>query len=366
MKIETIELRDWRSFESASFQFSPGMNFVYGPNGLGKTNLLESIAYLSFARSFRHSQDRDLIRNSCTKAEVCGIFTSEGDRYTRKVEAVVTPKGKQIRVDDSKARTLSSFAGTVLTKVFEPKSVFLFKDEPSERRKLIDETLCSMDPKYLYSLQRYRKVLRERNQALITQADDEVMMILTNELVRISYPIVQGRLSLIRSLDDVGNTYFKKLFDTESKLRFAYRTNAMVDDDQMAYQDRMLAQFEREKSRERIRRATLIGPHRDDLVAYLDDKSLGAHGSQGQNRLASLSVTLALASLVRDRKGNDPILILDDVLSDLDKDKQQRLLDTVGEFQQAIISGSVLEDLPKGSNLIDIGEMRRNEMEGGR
>lgn len=365
MKIESIELKDWRNFESSSFQFSPGINFVFGPNGFGKTNLLESIAYLSFARSFRHSQDKDLIRNSCTKAYVCGIFTSESERYTKKVEAIIAPRGKQINVDEKKMRTLSSFVGTVLTKVFEPKSVFLFKDEPSERRKLMDETLCSIDPKYLYSLQRYKKVLRERNQALATQADEEVMAVLTNELVRVAYPIIQARIELVKDLNSNGNNYFQNLFDTQSKLRFTYKTSTVVDDDSSTYTQQMLNLFDRKKSYERIRRATLIGPHRDDLVAYLDDRPLGTHGSQGQNRLASLAVTLALARLVKEQSKDDPILILDDVLSDLDKDKQQKLLDTVRSFQQVIISGSVLDDLPKGSNLIDMEEIRRKEMEGG-
>ena len=231
MKIDSIQVKDWRNFQEASYQLKPGLNFITGQNGCGKTNLLEAISYLSFARSFRKSPDRDLIRNSCSKAYVKGIFTCESEKYSKQVEATLTTSGKQIKVDGKKAKTLSSFVGTVLTMVFEPKSVFLFKDEPSERRKLMDETLSSIDSKYLYSLQRYRKVLRERNQALVTMADDEIVGVLTNELIRVSFPLVQSRLSLIKELGVKGDKYFQQLFGSSSKLRFTYRTNTIVDDD---------------------------------------------------------------------------------------------------------------------------------------
>lgn len=354
MRIDSLALKDWRNFSESTFQFAPGLNIVTGANGCGKTNLLEAVGYLAFARSFRKSPDRDLVRNGGSKASIKGIFMSAKEKYSLSVEATLNGSGKQIRVDGKKAKTLSSFVGTVLTTVFEPKSVFLFKDEPSERRKLMDETLSAINPKYLYSLQRYRKILKERNQALVTMSDDEVLNVLTTELIRCSYQVVLNRLSLVKSLDQNANSFFQRFFGVGAKLRFTYRTNTIVTDSQEEYQKKMEEQFSRKKSYERIHRMTMIGPHRDDLAAYLDDKPLGSYGSQGQNRLASLAVTLALAKLMKDKKGEDPILILDDVLSDLDSEKQMKLLETARDFQQVLLSGSYLKDMPNDFNKIVI------------
>lgn len=368
MKLHSLVLKDWRNFPEETFEFEPGLNVITGDNGCGKTNLLEAVGYLSYARSFRKSPDKDLVRAGVSKASVKGIFSLDREKYSLAVEALLSASGKQIRVDGKKVKTLSSFVGTVLTAVFEPKSVFLFKDEPSERRKLMDETLSAMSPKYLYSLQRYRKILKERNQALITMSDEEVLSVLTAELIRCSYQVAINRLHLIQSLDKNANVYFRRFFDGPTRLRFTYKTNTLICDSQEEYQKKMEEQFNRKKSYERIHRTTIIGPHRDDLAAYLDDKPLGSYGSQGQNRLASLAVTLALAKLIKEKKGEDPILILDDVLSDLDSEKQGKLLETAQDFQQVLLSGSSLKDLPKDAHTILIGEKQNssNVDEGGK
>lgn len=340
MVVRTLKLVDWRNFACESFSFAPGLNLIVGENGAGKTNLLEAVSYLSFARSFRKSPDRDLVRNGASKASLEGVFQRDDEKYSLKVEALLNASGKQIRVDGKKVKTLSSFVGSVLTVVFQPQSVFLFKESPSERRRLLDETLSSVDGKYLYSLQRYRKVLRERNQALTTSFDEEVMAVLTRELIRCSYPVVARRLALVEELQRLADPFFAKLYGEGEKLRFAYRTNTPATESAQGYADKMAELYERRKSYERIHRLTLVGPHRDDLAAYLSDKPLGSYGSQGQNRLASLAVTLSLAKLVKEKRGEDPILVLDDALSDLDEEKQEKLLETAKDFEQVLLSGS--------------------------
>lgn len=363
MRIDSIQLTDWRNFEEALFEFEPGVNLILGANGSGKTNLLEAVGYLSFARSFRKSADKDLIKNGAEEAFIKGVISSATQIYKMAVEAQIKSAKKKIMVDGKKESKLSSFVGTVLTMVFEPKSVFLFKDEPSQRRRLMDEVLSSTDPKYLYSLQRYKKVLKERNQALLAKADDEVITFYTEQLIRFSYQLVNSRVELVKTLERLGNEYFKKLYGEDLKLVFKYRTTTLIADDMEEFSEKMKDEFDKKKSYERIHRMTIIGPHRDDLTAYIDGKPVGSYGSQGQNRLVSLAVTLALGKLCKEKKGEDPVLILDDVLSDLDEEKQERLMDTVKDFEQVLLSGSSIAKSVAGANIIKIDS--RKEVEEG-
>lgn len=353
MWLKELDLFDWRNFHQDTLNLGEGLNYIHGPNGSGKTNLLEAAAYLAYARSFRKTSDKGLINSQAKAASIKGTFVFGTSSLTKTVEARLEDGAKQVKVDGKKVDTLSSFMGTILVSVFDPRDVFLFKGEPSERRKVMDETLSAISPNYLYSLQRYKKLLRERNQALAQRSDSEVLGVLTNELLASAYRITQERLGLVRFVDKTAPEYFQKLFGDGAKLSFKYRTNSSISDSLEIFRKEMLFQFERRKSQEAIRRATVIGPHLDDLSAYLDGNSLASYGSQGQNRLASLSLTLSLAALMKEKKGEAPILILDDVMSDLDGEKKKRLLDTIAPMGQSLISGND-KDLPESALSIGI------------
>lgn len=353
MRLDHLDLFDFRNFPSVSLDLGDGLFYLYGPNGAGKTNLLEAIAYLAFARSFRKSQDKDLIRLGQAKATIQGRFSYESETYTKTVEAIVQPMGKALKTDGKKVNALSSFVGTVLVTVFDPKKVFLFKGEPSERRKAMDECLSLIDPKYLYSLSRYKKLLKERNQALIQRQDEEVLDVLARELIAQAYNLSQARLKLVEYVNVHASTRFRALFGGEATLSFKYRTNVPVEPDYAKFQEAMLGLFDEKKSIEAIRKATAIGPHLDDLTASLNGTPLASFGSQGQNRLAALSFFLALADMIADAKKEKPILILDDVLSDLDADKKANLIQAVTPMGQVFVSGS-REDSPKGCRPIRV------------
>lgn len=352
MQIKKLELYNWRNIQNVSLDLSPKITFVRGPNGAGKTNLLEAIWYLAYARSFRKLPDSNLIKKGEKEASVKGEFVEEND-FVHDISIKLRSSNKRVEIDNKKINTLSSYIGTILISAFEPKKVFFFKNEPSERRRVMDETLSAIYPEYLYSLSRYKKLLKERNKLIYQNGDADMIQVLTNELIKFSYQLVIHRKELIDYLNNVGDMYFKRLFKEDSKLRFEYKTNTCDSTSFNEYKEAMLTNFFERKSYEMIRRTTLIGPHYDDMVGYLNDLPLSNYASQGQNRLASLSIVLALKDLMQERKNKVPILILDDVLSDLDDVKQKRVCEAIRNCGQVILTGNQ-QDMYSDFDYIDI------------
>jgi len=353
MQIKKLSLYNWRNFNSLSLDLSPRITFIHGQNGTGKTNLLESIWYLAYSRSFRKANDSNLIRFGESKASILGMFEMDGNEYDKSVSIQISKYGKKVEVDNKKVKTLSSYVGTILISAFDPKKVFFFKNEPAERRKTMDETLSAIYPEYLYSLSRYKKILKERNQIIYQNGDEDILNVLTQKLIKFSYQIVIHRNELIEYLNIKANMYFHHLFPSGGQLKFKYKTNAPVKLDYSPYQEEMMKRFEENKSKENIRRMTVIGPHFDDLIGSLDEAQLSNFASQGQNRLASLAVVLALKDLMEEKKHQIPILLLDDVFSDLDSNKRKLLSELLQNKGQVVITGNQ-DERYEGFNYIEV------------
>ena len=353
MRIRELKLASWRNIREADISFAPGLNFVSGPNGAGKTNLLEAVAYLGQARSFRRALDRNLIMEGEKTAAIRGVFEVESEVYTRAVDIVITPQAKSISVDGKRFKTISTYFGNVSTISFDPRRVFLFKSEPSERRRALDEACAAIDAKYLRALSRYKRLLKQRNQALSQGADDDVLAAYNGQLIACAYQLIRRRLDLVARASELAGTLFTQLFDPQAKLSLTYRTSMPRADDFDMFKSEAQGLFERRRSLERIRRATSIGPHLDDLECRLDDRPVQIYGSQGQNRLASLAFILALAQIIGQERGDPPILVLDDVLSDLDDIRKRALIEAVSHLGQAIVSGSAT-DAPTDAHIISV------------
>ncbi|HBR86191.1 MAG TPA: hypothetical protein DEA32_03330 [Firmicutes bacterium] len=340
MRIRRLGLKDYRNFEEADIAFKPGLNFICGPNGAGKTNLLEAIAYLGQVHSFRKSLDRDLIRVGQKMAMIHGEFDSNLDSYTKIVDVTISPQSKLVKLDGKRMKTISAFYGSIAVTCFDPRRVFLFRSEPGERRKAIDEALSSIYPKYLYTLSRYRMLLKLRNQALQQRCDDDVVGAYTRELISNSYRLVCNRKELLTKADALAGPTFSDLFGGGARIAISYRTDMPDIDDYETFRAQAEDNFERKRSIERTRRMTALGPHLDDVICTIDGKPISSFGSQGQNRLASLSFILALAKIIGDSKKDYPILVMDDVLSDLDEKRRGNLLSLAEKLGQTIISGN--------------------------
>lgn len=341
MFIRKLILNNFRNYHHLESEFAENGIFITGNNGIGKTNILEAIYYLTLGRSFRKSEDKDLILNGEKEASVYLVFHSESDQKDHTLSCVIGNGYKIFSYDDEKIKSLSKILGKLLAVYYDPSLVFFFKGEPMERRRLLDATLSQLSPEYLYALTRYRKILKERNQALVQNYDPDVTLVLRNELINLAYRIVKERKDLCKTLSAGVKEYYNKLFGEGHTLKLTYKTTSPLEDDQEAFVKESIALFEHNQSLENMRKTTLIGPHRDDLMAALDGNELAGYGSQGENRIASLSLKLSILDDVTKKLNNRPILLLDDVTSDLDDRRTENLLSCINQKgQQVFVTGT--------------------------
>ena len=202
----------------------------------------------------------------------------------------------------------------------------MFKDDPQERRRFLDETLGVLSKDYLYTLSRYKKILKERNTALSqSEYDRDVLAVLTKELIKCDYIIAKQRFGLVERLNTLVDEIFREI-EPNKKLELKYVSTLPNITDSKTFMEQVEILFEKKKSEEAIKKCTLIGIHRDDLKAKIDNQDLDSYCSQGQNRLATFALKMAVAKLIEEIKGEKPIIILDDVLSDLDITRCKNIL----------------------------------------
>lgn len=343
MHVRKLILNHFRNYDHLELEFPQDATFLSGDNGIGKTNILESIYYLTMGRSFRRAEDQSLIQKGFDQASIYLIFQSEKDQKEHSISCLITKRGKMFSYDDQKVKSLSKILGKLSAICYDPSLVFFFKGEPAERRKLLDQTLCQLDPKYLYALSRYRLLIKERNTALQRDLDPDIIRVYRDELINVSYRIVKERKDLIRSLEKPCSDYYKKLFGENHELKLLYKTSCSIEDEQEFFAKEMTDLFVKNKSIENIKKVTVIGPHRDDLMASLDGNELLTYGSQGENRIATLSLKLALLDRQTTLTGERPILLLDDVTSDLDAQRTKNLLSCIQQDgQQIFVTGTAI------------------------
>jgi DNA replication and repair protein RecF len=344
MFVKSLTLTNFRNYSHLDCKFTDTRIFINGANGIGKTTILEAIYYLTLGRSFRKAEDSELIRKGEKEASIYLVFHTEKDDKDHTLSCVIGQGYKAFAYDNEKVRSLSKILGLLTAVYYDPSLVFFFKDEPQERRKLLDATLSQLSPEYLYAISRYKKLLKERNAALVQGYDTDIIAVLKNELINLSYRIVKDRKELISSLSNPVSDYYKKLFGEDKNLALTYITTCPLDDDQTSFVKNSQELFKKNQSLENIRKMTLIGPHRDNLTANLNDKDLASYGSQGENRLASLSLKLAIKDLLAKKLGQEPILLLDDVTSDLDETRCSNLLHTINEKGQVFVTGTKVSE----------------------
>lgn len=346
MRISRLVLHHFRSYDSLDVSFPSAKNYFLGHNGKGKTNILEALNFLSLGRSFRTRDTSSLIKEGSKEASLYIEYENER-KEMHSLSCLLSKDTKTFASDGEKVTSLSKILGKLLTIVYDPSLVFFFKDEPERRRKLLDEALSQTSKEYLYALGRYKKLLKERNAALAQNYDRDVINVLRDELINLSYRISNERKKLVKDLSGKTGSYYGLLFGegNKSSLSLLYKTNCPLDDDQKSFREHRKELYERSKSYENIRKQTRIGPHRDDRAAILNGKDIARYGSQGENRLASLSVKLSVSSLYKERLGTLPILLLDDITSDLDEIRTKNLLTLIGkEDQQVFVTGTRVAD----------------------
>ncbi|HAT55431.1 MAG TPA: DNA replication/repair protein RecF [Lactobacillus sp.] len=352
MYLESLHLKDFRNYEQLDVEFSQGVNVLLGENAQGKTNLLEAIYVLALTRSHRTANDRDLIGWQATEALVSGRVHKANT--TTPLELTFSKKGKKAKVNHLEQARLSAYVGTLNVILFAPEDLELVKGSPSVRRHFIDQEFGQMSPKYLYNAGQYRSILRQRNNYLRQlqrkQAKDLVYLsVLSDQLAAFGAEIVAARLNFLDQLATWAQKVHEVISQEREELTFEYVNQVKatraesVDDLYKAYQ----AQFEKQQAKEIEQGTTLIGPHRDDIHFLVNGKNVQTFGSQGQQRTTALSVRLAEIDLMKAITGEYPVLLLDDVLSELDDARQTHLLRSIQDKVQTFLTTTSLSGIAR-------------------
>ncbi|MCD7806496.1 MAG: DNA replication/repair protein RecF [Lachnospiraceae bacterium] len=338
MIIQSIELADYRNYERLSLKFSDGVNIFYGDNAQGKTNILEAIFVSATTRSHRGSRDRELIRFDREESHIRTMLEKSGMEY--KIDMHLRRfNTKGIAVNGQKIRKASELIGLLKVVFFSPEDLSIIKDGPSARRRFIDIELCQLDQSYLFHLNQYNKVLMNRNKLLKDLSWDNSLYdsldVWDEQLIRYGCQIIDRRESFVRELNQIISGIHGNLSGGKENLYLGYEPDVKKE------------LFERKvkESRERDLRLkqTSVGPHKDDCIFSIGNCDIRRFGSQGQQRTAALALKLSEIELVKKVSHDTPVLLLDDVLSELDSSRQNYLLDSIGEIQ-TIITCTGLEE----------------------
>lgn len=352
MYIKSIELRDFRNYKELTAGFSENINIFIGNNAQGKTNLLEGIYMNAMARSFKTSRDRDLIRFG---RDFCRIRTSSffgDDEHV--TEIVINREGKKgIKLDGVKLDRTSELLDKIFIIIFSPEDMKIVKDEPEKRRRFIDRELCQVRPGYFKDLNGYKRVLRQRNTYLKERVvDPSILDIWDRELARYGAGVIWRRRSFIERINDISGDIHGMISGGRESLEVRYEASVDCEGDKRKIEEFFYDILKKHENEDIENRNTGKGPHRDDLMISANDVDLRKFGSQGQQRTAALSLKLSEIKLIEDETGEKPILLLDDVLSELDNDRQTYLINSLGGNQLFIttadISGKVARSLPEG------------------
>lgn len=350
MKLKQLTLHHYRNYDHLSLQFQDGLTILTGENAQGKTNLLEAIFLLSLAKSHRTHHDQELIQWQMDSARVEGIVVTQ--HYEFPLELILNKKGKVAKFNHLEQPKLSTFVGKLNTILFAPEDLQLIKGAPSLRRRFIDSELGQSHPIYLNHLMEYQRLLRQRNSYLrqfgrTNKFDALYFEILTNQLIEHSVVIIEQRLQFVQALEKIANPIHKSLSNQHDELRIEYvsSTSRIPYDDLNHLKSNFVQAFGEISMREKEQGTTLLGPHRDDLLFELNGKKAQFFGSQGQQRTVVLSLKLAEIDLMKQISGEYPILLLDDVLSELDDTRQHILMSHIEGKVQTFLTTATIKGL---------------------
>ncbi|MFT8850047.1 DNA replication/repair protein RecF [Leuconostoc pseudomesenteroides] len=352
MELESLTLKNYRNYGDLTLEFSDGVNVFLGENAQGKTNLLESIYVLALARSHRTSSDKDLIQWSEKEATISGRVKRAISNTPLSLN--FSNKGKKARVNHLEQSKLSQYIGQLNVILFAPEDLELVKGAPSVRRRFIDMEFGQMNPLYLYNTTQYKRILKERNAYLkrlqLKQTTDTVFLdVLSEQLVNVGAQILLARESFLKKLEQAAQPIHAEISDQRETLHLVYNSSVNFEekDDLAGVTAAFEAALLKQRAREIMMGSTLLGPHRDDLQFIVNDNNVAVFGSQGQQRTTALAVKLAEIDLMQQETGEYPVLLLDDVLSELDANRQTHLLLAIQDKVQTFITAPSLTDVAR-------------------
>ena len=347
MIIESIELQNYRNYDQLHMEFSPGTNILYGNNAQGKTNILEALYLAGTTKSHRGSKDREIIQFDREEAHIRMMVERNGS--THKIDMHLKKnKSKGIAIDGVPIRKASELFGIVNIVFFSPEDLNIIKNGPAERRRFIDLELCQLDKIYLSNLSKYNKTLVQRNRLLkdIAYRPDliDTLQVWDMQLLEYGRHVIKKRREVVNELNEIIQDIHSNISGGREKLILKYEPS--IDD--IFFEDELL----KARSRDLKLCQTTVGPHRDDMLFSVDGVDIRKYGSQGQQRTSALSLKLSEISLVKKNINSTPVLLLDDVLSELDGNRQNYLLNSLSDTQ-TIITCTGLDEFVKNRFQVD-------------
>lgn len=338
MHVDSLEVGNFRNYDFAKIDFHSKTNILYGDNAQGKTNILEAIFVCGTTKSHKGSKDKELVRLGEDESHI-RLHLTKKDIPHRVDMHLKKSKGKGIAIDGIPIKRSSELLGLLNVIFFSPEDLRIVKNGPSERRKFIDMELCQLDQLYLHDLKEYNKVLMQRNKLLkqisFNPSLKDTLESWDMQLVDYGASVIKRRNSFIQEMGEIVTTVNEKLTGDKEHLKMLYEPDVQIDE----FEDCL------RKARDKDFKfcSTSVGPHRDDLCFMNGDIDLRKFGSQGQQRTCALSLKLAEIQLVKEITGDSPVLLLDDVLSELDRNRQNYLLDSIHDIQTIITCTGIEE-----------------------
>lgn len=347
MIVKKLELINFRNYDNVLIEFSPNLNIIYGNNAQGKTNILEGIYTLCLTKSHRLYVDNNLIKNGTNFTRLNGSF--DDGILDKNLKLIIDEKGKLLEKNNNKIHKINEYVSESNIIIFYPEDLNLIKGSPLERRRYLNIQLSQIYNEYMLNLNHYNKLLKIRNDLLKKlknnlYIDNNYFKVVTESLITKAINIFNFRKNYFEEINKYSNKIYEQISNYKN-FKLIYKPNIDLDNENI---NQYLISLFKEKYNDEVRSGTtLIGPHKDDYYFELDDVNLKELGSQGQQRMAILTLKLSEIEIFKNLKNQKPILLLDDVFSELDDIKKNLLLKYIDEEMQVIITTTTLDNINK-------------------
>ena len=336
MQLSEIHIRDFRNYETLSLDFSPEVNLIVGDNAQGKTNLIEAIGYLGSGKSFRAQKTSELVRIGADFADISGSVFSQERQQTLRWVLFPSGRQRQLYANGVKKKTAGEISGILQTVLFCPEDLMVLKTGASPRRRLADHALCQLRPNYEAALTEYNRILEQKNRILKDRFDNPALLEILPEyntrLCQVGALLISYRARFFEGLGKAAAVYHDQFSGGKEAFSLTYHTVSTVKDPFVSVSvltQELQEHLERHYRAELESMQCLTGPHKDDFDVSLSELSVKTFGSQGQVRTAAISLKLAQRELMEREGGQMPVLLLDDVLSELDPGRQDFILNQI-------------------------------------
>ncbi len=343
MFLKKIELKNFRNYEDLKLEFNKNINIFIGNNAQGKTNILESIYFLAVTKSHRCNKDNYLIKNDCIFSKIIGEVENNNRKNT--YEIIINNEGKRVSINNNVFKRISDYLSNINVVMFCPDDLEIIKGTPSDRRKFLNIEIGQISNKYIIYLAKYNKVLKTRNEYLKNEHNNDFnyLDILTDELINLNIKLYKYRKEFINDLNDYIVDIYKKISLKED---IYVKYESFIDNEEDIVED-LREKYLRVRDSELNQKTTLIGVHRDNFSIYIDGKEINNYGSQGQHRVAILCLKLAEIEIYKQKYNIKPIILLDDIFSELDKKKKINIIKYIDKDLQIFITSTDLHSISK-------------------